>query len=80
MGQLLRIKGFLWIATSHDIIRSWQQAGNVTRLEAESPWMCEIREMWKDTPSADVVYLDMKQPNGEEWKYSDRRHRAGFET
>jgi len=78
MGQLLRSKGFVWIATSHDIIGSWQQAGNVTRLEAESPWMCEMREMWEDTPSAELVYQDMRQPNGEEWKYSDRRQELVF--
>ena len=28
----------------------------VIRLEAESPWMCEIREMWEDTPSAELVF------------------------
>ena len=28
----------------------------IIRLEAESPWMCEIREMWEDTPSAELVY------------------------
>merc|ERR1712227_975485 len=55
-----------------------QQAGNVIRLEAESPWMCEIREMWEDTPSAELVYQDMKQPNGEEWKYADRRQELVF--
>eukprot|EP00090_Calanus_glacialis_P023284 TRINITY_DN3589_c0_g1_i4.p1 TRINITY_DN3589_c0_g1~~TRINITY_DN3589_c0_g1_i4.p1 ORF type:complete len:532 (+),score=161.05 TRINITY_DN3589_c0_g1_i4:62-1597(+) len=78
MGQLLRSKGFLWIATSHDIIGSWQQAGNVTRLEAESAWMCETREMWEDTPSAELILQDMKQPNGEEWKYLDRRQGLVF--
>merc|ERR1719330_1812314 len=78
MGQLLRSKGFVWIATSHNIIGGWQQAGNVIRLEAESPWMCEIREMWEDTPSAELVYLDMKQANGEEWKYADRRQELVF--
>ena len=78
MGQLLRSKGFVWIATSHNIIGGWQQAGNVIRLEAESPWMCEIREMWEDTPSAELVYQDMKQSNGEEWKYADRRQELVF--
>ena len=31
MGELLRSKGFLWIASSHDVIGGWQQAGNVLR-------------------------------------------------
>ena len=46
----------MWIATSHNVIGGWQQAGNVIRLEAESPWVCKIREMWEDTPSAELVY------------------------
>ena len=28
MGQLLRSKGFVWVATAHNIIGGWQQAGN----------------------------------------------------
>jgi len=78
MGQLLRSKGFLWIATSHDVIGGWQQAGNVMSIQAESPWMCETREMWEDTPSAEQILKDMKQPNGEEWKYQDRRQGLVF--
>ena len=78
MGQLLRSKGFLWIATSHNIIGGWQQAGNIIRIEAESPWMCEMREVWEDTPSAELVYKDMKQASGEEWKYADRRQELVF--
>ena len=33
IGQLLRSKGFMWIATSHDIVGGWQQAGNVFCLK-----------------------------------------------
>ena len=32
MGELLRSKGFVWLATSHFIIGGWQQAGNVLRF------------------------------------------------
>ena len=31
MGELLRSKGFFWMATSNDVIGLWQQAGNVIR-------------------------------------------------
>ena len=31
MGELLRSKGFFWMATSNDVIGMWQQAGNVIR-------------------------------------------------
>ena len=32
MGEILRSKGFVWLATSHFIIGGWQQAGNVLRF------------------------------------------------
>ena len=31
MGEMLRSKGFIWIASSHNIIGGWQQAGNIIR-------------------------------------------------
>ena len=31
MGELLRSKGFFWMATSYNVIGFWQQAGNVLR-------------------------------------------------
>ena len=31
IGEMLRAKGFLWIATSHDVLGGFQQAGNVVR-------------------------------------------------
>ena len=31
IGELLRAKGFLWIATSHEVLGGFQQAGNVVR-------------------------------------------------
>ena len=79
MGELLRSKGFIWIATSHDVIGGWQQAGNIIRLEAESPWMAEIRDMWEGTPSEELVMKDILQSNGtEEHKYADRRQELVF--
>jgi len=78
IGDLLRSKGFIWIATSHNIIGGWQQAGNIIRLEAESPWMCEIREVWEGTASEELVRKDMNQSNGEEWPYGDRRQELVF--
>ena len=44
------------------------QAGNVIRLEAESPWMCDQREMWEDNPEvAEFVNNRMRKANGEAW-------------
>merc|ERR1712088_1101264 len=64
MGELLRSKGFFWLATSRDIIGGWQQAGNVIRIEAQSPWLCKIKDVWEGTAS--------------EWQYKDRRQEIVF--
>ena len=32
MGELLRSKGFVWVASSHFLMGGWQQAGNILRL------------------------------------------------
>ena len=78
MGELLRSKGFLWIATSNNIIGGWQQAGNILRIEAEGPWMCEIRDIWEGTVSEELIRKDLKQENGEEYPYGDRRQELVF--
>jgi len=79
MGELLRSKGFLWVASTHNIMGGWQQAGNVIRLEAEDKWMCEDREFWEDNEEvAALVNKDLRKPNGEEWEYGDRRQELVF--
>lgn len=77
-GELLRSKGFVWIATSHNIIGGWQQAGNLLRLEAENPWMIDMKEAWEGTDSEELVLKDIRQANGEEYKYADRRQEIVF--
>ena len=78
MGELLRSKGFLWIATSNNIIGGWQQAGNILRIGAEGPWMCDIRDMWEGTVSEELIRADLKQENGDEYPYGDRRQELVF--
>ena len=78
MGELLRSKGFIWIATSNFILGGWQQAGNILRIEAESPWMCEMRDLWEGTISEELVRKDLNQNNGEEYPYADRRQELVF--
>ena len=36
------------------------------------------REMWEDTESAEIIYKEIKQKNGEEWKFADRRQELVF--
>merc|ERR1719482_788662 len=78
MGELLRSKGFIWIATSNYIMGGFQQAGNILRIEAQGPWMCENAEQWEGTPNEALIYKDMVKENGEEWPYMDRRQELVF--
>ena len=78
IGDLLRSKGFIWIATSHNIMGAMQQAGSVMRLEGEGEWMCQMPEVWEGTPAEAFVRKDMTQESGEEYPYSDRRQELVF--
>merc|ERR1711936_1373374 len=64
LGELLRSKGFFWIATTNDIIGGWQQAGNVLRIRSESPWMCLMPQFWEGTKSEPLVRADMTRADG----------------
>ena len=55
MGELLRSKGFLWLATSNNLIGAWQQAGNVLRIKAEAQWMCLTPHLWEGTSVEEMV-------------------------
>jgi len=78
MGDLLRSKGFMWIATSHGVMGGLQQAGNIIRIESESPWMCEIRHFWEGSPSEEAILKVMNDENGSERLYGDRRQELVF--
>jgi len=78
MGELLRSKGFIWIASSNSIMGAWQQAGNILRCDGEGQWMCESTKMWEGTVSEPLVRKDMIQENGEEYPYGDRRQELVF--
>ena len=78
MGELLRSKGFLWLATSNDIKGAWQQAGNVLRIKGESQWMCIQPDLWEGSPLEPIVRKDMLKETGEEWEYKDRRQEIVF--
>ena len=59
MGELLRSKGFLWMATSMDVMAGWQQAGNVVRIDAENPWMCLVPDIWKGGDSIEKTLFSV---------------------
>ena len=60
MGELLRSKGFLWMATAMDVMAGWQQAGNVIRIDAENPWMCLIPDMWKGGNTIEKIWYQFR--------------------
>ena len=55
MGELLRSKGFLWMATTNDVIGAWQQAGNVLRIRGENHWMCLTPQFWEGSDAEALV-------------------------
>ena len=55
MGKLIRSKGFLWLATSNNLIGAWQQAGNVLRIKAEGKWMGLNPKLWEGTSIEPLV-------------------------
>eukprot|EP00093_Oithona_nana_P011788 11788.XXX_396472_395931_1 [CDS] Oithona nana genome sequencing. len=78
MGELLRSKGFFWLATSNDVIGAWQQAGNVLRIRGESQWMCLTPQFWEGSEAEKLVREDMQDENGVEYEYKDRRQEIVF--
>lgn len=54
MGELLRSKGFIWLATSNLFIGGWQQAGNILKIALIGPWENELREEKADDLSANI--------------------------
>uniref|UniRef100_A0A7M5VE76 CobW C-terminal domain-containing protein n=1 Tax=Clytia hemisphaerica TaxID=252671 RepID=A0A7M5VE76_9CNID len=78
IGELLRAKGFMWLATSHEILGGFQQAGNVVRVEAEGNWMVDCRDQWEGEEGEERVLKDMTNEKGEEYEYGDRRQELVF--
>ena len=68
-GELMRSKGFIWIATSQFFRGAWQQAGNILRIKPDRPWLCEMRQVWEGTDSEQEVRKELVQENGEVRKY-----------
>ena len=64
---MLRSKGFLWVATRHDVIGAWSQAGPVGSLEPVGKWLAAVPEeerdpdMEVDTSKWDPIHGDRCQ-------------------
>ncbi|MGF1581473.1 MAG: zinc metallochaperone GTPase ZigA [Gemmataceae bacterium] len=72
--ELLRSKGFCWIATRPDWIGQWSQAGKVAELSPQAVWWDSVpQEEWPEDPESQ---LGIKcQFEGE---YGDRRQELVF--
>jgi len=54
-GQVLRSKGFFWIAGRDDVHGEWSTAGAVMRFSPGSPWFAAIpEELWEDVDVRDI--------------------------
>ena len=78
MGELLRSKGFIWLASANHIMGGLQQAGNILRIQAEGTWMIETKETWQGTISEELILKDMTAEDGKVYPYADRRQELVF--
>ena len=70
LSELARIKGFVWLATRHDLAGVWSLAGRVHSLAAFSPWyMAQDHDLW---PWEDRPFIDRLKGLWQE-PYGDRR-------
>uniref|UniRef100_A0A7S2EXL8 CobW C-terminal domain-containing protein n=1 Tax=Trieres chinensis TaxID=1514140 RepID=A0A7S2EXL8_TRICV len=51
MGAVLRVKGFLWQASSHDLVGFISTAGNVAQVSSPGSWNVLEEKAWKGTES-----------------------------
>ncbi len=72
--NVLRSKGFFWLASRMDIAGLWSQAGGLLRIERAGRWWAAVpREQWPDSPELQSYILsEWQQP------YGDRRQEIVF--
>lgn len=73
-AQLLRSKGFLWLATRPQMFGEWSQAGVMLTLKGGDQWRCELPESeWPDSEEIrKAIRADFEGPWG------DRRQELVF--
>ena len=73
IGQVLRSKGFLWMAHSHDFVGHFGQAGNIVTLETPGVWSVLNKKSYVGTDAEKKMLR--KEFKG---KYGDRRQELVF--
>jgi len=71
-GCIIRSKGFVWIASNHNGMVEWNQAGDFSSLQVNMPWLVTVPDMWKGSEQEDKILKDMVEPFG------DRRQEIVF--
>lgn len=64
---MLPAKGFFWLATKHDIMGVYSQAGNCVGAEPHRPWYAALeKNQWpEDQPSLDSLASLWIEPYGD---------------
>ena len=72
-GTLLRMKGFMWQASLHDLIGFVSTAGNVARLDSAGSWHCLNKDAYAGTEA-------VKKRLQKDWvgAWGDRRQELVF--
>jgi len=67
LPQLLRSKGILWLATRHDLIGSWSQAGQMLSLSPMGYWFAALpqQEWGLDAEATQQVLANWQEPWGD---------------
>ena len=71
---------FWYTCCIQDILGSWQQAGNILRVEGvegQQHWMC-LETEWEGGDQEDTILDTMRGPGGEQHEYRDRRQEIVF--
>ena len=72
-GNLLRSKGFVWLATCDKKLIEWSSAGSLLTIDdTDIGWLIDFPVFWKDTEHEEKVLKDFVEP------YGDRRQELVF--
>jgi G3E family GTPase len=64
-GRILRSKGFIWVATRHDMMAEWGQAGAYGSLSCDGPWYAAMpAKAWPEDDETRAAILN-DFPEGE---------------
>lgn len=73
-GNVLRSKGFFWLASRMDVAGSWSQAGGVCRHGGAGSWWAALDAAeWPDDPAALAEIRADSEVDGRPAPYGDRR-------